>query len=118
MKLKRKVTTKKLKKIRKKKTYTVYKIEFEGKIVYYGHTSNLKLRQYRHNYDCFTTRLKKQLYDYLRDKNCRRIELIPMNEYNNKVDAKRKEIYLILADYFVNNLELTLKQSIPKISDF
>ena len=118
MKLKKKATTKKPKKIRKKKTYIVYKIEFEGKIVYYGHTSNLKLRQYRHNYDCFTNKMSKILYNYLRDKGCRRIELTPIIEYNSRVDTKRHELYLILQDYFNNNLELTVKQSIPKISDF
>ncbi len=111
-------TKTKPKKIRKKKTYTVYQIEFLGKIVYYGHTSDLKARQYRHNYSCFTRMEKKELYNFLRLLECRRIQLTPIREFDTKVQAKRYESYLILQDYFNNDLQLTVKQTIPKISDF
>jgi len=102
--------------------HTVYKIvDREDNILYYGHTKDLKRRTYQHQYS-FRKLHKKPLYDYLHsiDYTEEDIILIPLFEYKTKAQAKRKEIFLILSDYFSNEdekLEINLYQKIPNISD-
>lgn len=99
----------------KKKTYHVYIIEYNDKIIYYGRTNDLKRRQYQHNYQ-----LKKEnnntLYTYLKENKTSTIVLKSIYEYKTKVESKRMEMYLILKHYFTEE-EFTLKQKIPNISD-
>lgn len=99
----------------KKKTYQVYIIEHNDKIIYYGRTNDLKRRQYQHNYNLRRDK-ENMLYTYLKEKKVDTIVLKSIYEYKSKVESKRMEMYLILKHYFTEE-EFTLKQKIPNISD-
>ena len=105
---------KKKKKI--KSTYSVYNIIVEGKVVYIGRTTNIRARQNRHNLD-LKKGMNKQLYNYLRTQGVEEIKLNVLFEYKDKVNSKRMELYLILINYFENDMKLTLHQRIPAIRD-
>mgnify|MGYP006921401241 CR=1 FL=1 len=101
---------------KKKSTYIVYNIIHNGKVVYVGRTTNIKNRQSRHNLD-YKKGVKKALYDFLRSEGVESIKLNPIIEYKEKIHSKRFEMYLMLINYFENDMKLTLKQRIPNISD-
>ena len=101
---------------KKKSTYFVYNIIHNGKVVYIGRTTNIKTRQARHNLD-YKRGIKKTLYDFLRLEGVEVIKLNPIIEYKEKIHSKRFEMYLMLTNYFENDMKLTLKQRIPNISD-
>lgn len=92
---------------------TLYKIEIDGVVRYWGITNDLKRRQNQHNRG-IRTGIKKELYDWLRENSIDEVELIPHAEYKNRVEAKRNEMYLILTDWLGPKL---LKQKIPSIMD-
>lgn len=93
--------------------YIVYGIYHDNKCRYVGLTNNLKRRTYQHNY-LLNKGKDKMIYNYLREEGVDMIVLKPLWEYKTKVEAKRKEMFLILADHFVGKY---LKQKIPNISD-
>ncbi len=99
-----------------KSTYKVYNIIHNGKVVYIGRTTNIRTRQNRHNLD-LRKGIKKQLYDFLRLEGVEQIELNELYEYKEKVQSKRMEMYLLLTNYFTNDMKLTLYQRIPALKD-
>jgi hypothetical protein len=101
---------------KKKSVYLVYNIIHNGKVVYVGRTTDLRVRERRHNLD-YRKGLNKELYNYLRDEGVETIKLNLIVEYKEKVQSKRFEMYLMLINYFENDMKLTLKQRIPNISD-
>lgn len=110
--------------------YTVYKIEVNEVCLYIRHTSDLKKREYQHNY-LLKKGKDKELYNYLRSINVDRVQLIPLQSYKKKTDAKRLEMFLILSfkfldldctnpifdSWFTGNKNVDLKQKIPNLSD-
>ena len=101
--------------------YQVYKIEINGIVRYIGHTKDIIKREYQHNY-LLKKGYKKPLYDKIRElyPDGYRISLNPLEgfKYSKMVDAKRKEMQLILANYFIHcPLLMELYQKIPNISD-
>lgn len=108
--------------------YQVYKIEVDGELRYWGYTSNLKQRQYKHNY-LLKKDHKKELYNKIRElypntNGGYNIELKvikwPGMDNMNKISAKRLECYLILSEWLIsiqNNKDFKLWQKIPNISD-
>lgn len=101
-------------KIKKEKPiYIVYKIIHNKKVIYIGRTNNLIRREKEHNKAIKIN--KRKLYQYHRDNGLEEIKLIPIKEFNNKVESKRYEMLLILMDLF--SLKL-LQQNIPQIKDF
>lgn len=104
------------KKKKPKSTYKVYNIIHGGKVVYVGRTTDLRVRERRHNLD-YRKGVSKELYNFLRDEGVETIKLNLIKEYKEKVQSKRFEMYLMLINYFENDMKLTLKQRIPNISD-
>ena len=94
--------------------YYVYKIIIDRITRYIGRTNNIDRRTKEHNYR-YKTGLDKPLYNFLRstqfDKD---IKLQIVYKSKNKTDAKRKEMFLILKDYFSKK---QLIQKVPRISD-
>lgn len=90
----------------------IYSIRLEGKIIYWGITSNPTKRQYQHNQQ-LRKGYDKQLYNYLRMKEINDIELIVEKEVENKITAIRYECLQILLGYFNGG---DLQQSVPRIS--
>jgi hypothetical protein len=86
------------------------------KSTYFVYNTNIKTRQARHNLD-YKKGIKKTLYDFLRLEGVEVIKLNPIIEYKEKIHSKRFEMYLLLINYFENDMKLTLKQRIPNISD-
>lgn len=97
-----------------KNKYIVYSININGFDIYIGMTNNILRREYEHNY-----KLKKginnELYNYLRCLNINDIKLKKIKTFENRLDAKRYECFLILKNYFES--EFKLKQKIPIIKD-
>ncbi len=79
--------------------YKVYYIKYRDMRIYYGYTNDLKRRTYEHNYN-----LRKGknilLYNKLKEFGIDSVELEVVKEFNNKVEAKRYECFLILREYF------------------
>jgi predicted GIY-YIG superfamily endonuclease len=101
-----------------KKAHKVYGIYLEGMMVYCGMSNSLIRRSFEHNRDInkATSRAyDKDLYGYLRSKGINSVVLVELFSFNKRVDAKRKEMQIILEDYFGAKL---LKQKVPNISDF
>jgi predicted GIY-YIG superfamily endonuclease len=96
----------------------VYKIEYDGNPVYIGRTNNLSRREKEHNrflrLPADDKRRRKVLYQFLSESGCNEVKLIPIMEFDTKVESKRYECMLILLDWFTNR---ELKQRVPNISD-
>jgi len=103
---------KKRKKKSQGKTY-LYKIEVSGIIRYYGITNDLTRRQSQHNLG-LRKEEKKELYDFLREQGIDKIQLVEVEVFKKRIDAKRKEAFMILEDYFSRK---ELKQKVPSLSD-
>lgn len=111
----------KKKKKRIPKVYTVYKIEIDGIIRYIGRTNNLKRRTRDHNNGILDINNNKWLYQEIRiiashTGIIKSVQLQPMFEHKTKIEAKRREMFLILQYYFVQRDQLW--QSVPQIKDF
>lgn len=78
----------------------VYKIEIEGITAYIGITDDLKKRENRHN-EGLKGREDKMLYDYINAHHPGfKIRLIPIKAFEDRIDALRYEVKLVLDDYF------------------
>lgn len=101
----------------------IYTIEINNEVVYVGRTkNNLDQREKEHRsafkrYINNPKRYYKTLYEWLHQNNIKPSEIVlkPANIAKSKVEAKRKEMYLIL--YFFFNFPGQLKQKVPSISD-
>jgi hypothetical protein len=99
--------------------YVVYSINIEGINRYIGHTNNKDRRLKEHMSLCY--KIDKPFYKFIKDnyEMDEGIRLIKngftvLYSYGKRVDAKRREMFLILDDYF-NKKELYNK--VPNISD-
>ena len=91
----------------------VYEICVDGQRLYVGITDNLERREKQHNY-LLRKGHKKDLYDYLREYHPDHIiSLNVLYEFQSRTEAKRKEIFIVLSDYYSENPQL--KQKIPTI---
>lgn len=97
-----------------KKEYIVYSINYLGSPIYVGITGDIKRRVRDHNNLCFNKRVDKEVYNFIRDMTRSPIYLIPIKTFKTRIEAKRYEAYLILADLFGPK---ELKQKVPSISD-
>ena len=102
--------------MKEKPQYHIYLIMLKGNIIYVGRTTNIKTRQNRHNLD-YRKGVNKKLYNYLREQKVDKIELIPFKTFSDKIHSKRMEMYILLQNYFDNNMKLTYHQRIPNIKD-
>ncbi len=112
----RRVTKPFKKKSKTKREFVVYCIrDVSTDIVYFGQTSDLKRREYEHNY-LLKKGMKKPLYQYCREYNVTKIKLEPIKTFTSRITAKRYECYLVL-DHIFNKPCDALYQKIPNISD-
>jgi len=102
-----------IKKKQTKYTFYVYSILYRNKMIYVGHTNDIVIRQKQHNY-LYKKGNNKPLYNYLRQVVGfdQKIELIVIGVYESRVEAKRREMFIILTDYFDKK---KLKQKVPSI---
>lgn len=97
-----------------KPKYSVYFIQVAGVLRYIGYTSNIKRREYTHNY-LLKKGTDKKLYNIIREKYPNMtIELQVIDEFDSKTRAKQFEALIILYDSFN---EGQLWQTIPRLSD-
>ncbi len=108
------IKRKTIKKIKPFKFF-VYRVIINNVTRYIGYTSDLKKREYTHNYLFNQPKPTKLLYKKAKELNQTYITLIPIRGFKTKVESKRYEMLLILNDHFGNK---ELYQSIPKITDF
>lgn len=93
----------------------VYHIRVNGIVRYIGRTNNIKRREAEHNHLCFVKKTPKELYSGIRNyPSILEIKIIVTKVFDNKVQAKRWECFLILKDYFG---EKKLWQRVPRITD-
>jgi len=97
-----------------KQLFYVYGIYHGSILVYIGRTESIENRTQSHN-NALNTDFKKDLYKYWRE-HCPNQDIVlkELYCYNTKVEAKRREMILILQDFFGAR---TLRQRIPNISD-
>lgn len=96
--------------------YYIYQIKINGQVKYIGQTTDLNRREKEHN-KAYKKRSKKRFYDWLHSINYTgEMRLEPIYVANNRVDAKRYEMFMMLHYYF-EKPEIKLEQRIPNISD-